>query len=1075
MTPTNSAVESRLDIPLKRWIPINLETLLVVLILLLAVVSRFYDLGLREISFDEVNHVVPSYDLFSGHGYSYDPLSHGPLQFHMMALSFALFGDSDFTARIPAAIFSVATIALALLIFRRYLGRIGALAAGFMCLISPYLLFYGRYTRNEAYTVIWGMLTLYCILRYMEKGEKRILLLFTLINAFHFTDKATSYIFAAEELIFLAGYFTYRLLNREWAVEAEKERRSFIAGLLLAVVLFGGAAWVYLTQKPLDKTMIIVAGVVGAGGVAGLVFAAVSVVRGLGWGQIRSERTFDLLMLLGTLILPLLGALPLKLIGLDPLDYSRAGIYHALEAILPLVVLAVLLGLWWKGWEWLLYVALFYVPFAVLYTTFFTNPVGLAGGFMGALGYWMEQQPVDRGTQPLYYYALVQVPIYEFLPAVGTIAAALIALFKKLWQSEPGSPFVPGKTVDAETQRVPTAALLVYWSVSSLVVFSLAGERMPWLTVNIALPMILASGWAVGWLVETVPWGKINTWTRQNVGRAVVLAFLSLLAVITVRTAYRAAYINYDYPLEYLVYAHIPADPKTLYNEIVDLSRRTTGELNMVVAYDNKVRYPYWWYMRHFPNKIDFDVTPTLDARRAEVILVGSENYDKITPVVRNDYNSQDYMLLWWPNEDYKSITWPSISSERTADLCSTTAGSTSGTACKITPMNLFEYLKYAWKHIQPFFTNAKIRSAVWQIWFNRDYSQWAALKNSDAYTLTNWGVSDRMRFYISKDIASKIWTYGAVAQPATQPVDPYVALTLPFTSDRTIGAPGNGAGQFQAPHEIALAPDGSLYVADAGNNRIQHVSAQGQVLQVWGTFADISKGNAPGGTFNEPWGVAVGPDGSVYVADTWNHRIQKFTADGKFLTMWGHGPADSTDAFYGPRGIAVDAQGRVFVADTGNKRIMIFDSNGKLLGQIGGPGFDPGQFDEPVGVALDASGKLYVTDTWNQRVQMFAPDSSGLNFSPVAQWPVEGWYGQSLANKPFLVVDGQGNVFVSDPEACRVIEFGPTGQALHAWGSCGQTGNFTLPDGLALDGQGGLWVSDAGSGSLIHYKLEGP
>jgi DNA-binding beta-propeller fold protein YncE len=391
--------------------------------------------------------------------------------------------------------------------------------------------------------------------------------------------------------------------------------------------------------------------------------------------------------------------------------------------------------------------------------------------------------------------------------------------------------------------------------------------------------------------------------------------------------------------------------------------------------------------------------------------------------------------------------------------------------------MNLFGYLKYAWRHIQPFFTDSKVTSAVWQIWFNRDYTQWAALKNSDAYTLTNWGVSDRFRYYIRKDIASQIWTFGAAAQPVVQPVDPYITLTEPFTADRTIGSAGTNAGQFQAPHGIALAPDGSLYVADAGNNRIQHLSPEGEVLQVWGTFADVSQGNnnAPGGTFNEPWGVAVGPDGSVYVADTWNHRVQKFTADGKFVTMWGHGPADSADAFYGPRGIAVDANGRVFVADTGNKRIVIFDPNGNLLGQFGGPGFDPGQFDEPVGVVLDASGKVYVTDTWNQRVQVFAPDASGLNFSPVAQWPVEAWFGQSLANKPFLTVDVEGNTFVSDPEACRVIEFDPGGQALHAWGSCGQAGSFTLPDGLALDGNGGLWVSDAGSGTLIHIKVEGP
>ena len=145
--------------------------------------------------------------------------------------------------------------------------------------------------------------------------------------------------------------------------------------------------------------------------------------------------------------------------------------------------------------------------------------------------------------------------------------------------------------------------------------------------------------------------------------------------------------------------------------------------------------------------------------------------------------------------------------------------------------------------------------------------------------------------------------------------------------------------GQFQAPREIALAPDGSLYVADSLNNRIQHLSPDGKVLQVWGTHADVAKGDAPGGTFNEPWGVAVGPDGSVYVADTWNYRIQKFTSDGKFLSMWGSGPALGQDQFYGPRGLAVDSLGRLFVADTGNKRIVIYDANGNYLSEFGLPG----------------------------------------------------------------------------------------------------------------------------------------
>ena len=162
MMPT-SEKPSLLDTPLKRWFPLNMETLLVVLLLAVVIVSRFYDLGARTMSHDEINHVVPSFSLYSGNGYKYDPMSHGPLQFHMIALSYALFGDNDFTTRIPAALLSIAAFLVAVFAFRRYLGRTGALVAGVLIIISPLMLFYARYARNESYIVLWGILTIYAI------------------------------------------------------------------------------------------------------------------------------------------------------------------------------------------------------------------------------------------------------------------------------------------------------------------------------------------------------------------------------------------------------------------------------------------------------------------------------------------------------------------------------------------------------------------------------------------------------------------------------------------------------------------------------------------------------------------------------------------------------------------------------------------------------------------------------------------------------------------------------------------------------------------------------------------------
>jgi len=141
MQETSTNGRSWLDQPLSNLISLNWETILFSLLIILAIVSRFYDLESRVMSHDETSHVYFSWLFEQGRGYSHDPVTHGPFQFHVVALSYFMFGDNDFTARIPAALFSIATI-LFMWNYRQIIGRTGAIIAALLLIISPYLLYY---------------------------------------------------------------------------------------------------------------------------------------------------------------------------------------------------------------------------------------------------------------------------------------------------------------------------------------------------------------------------------------------------------------------------------------------------------------------------------------------------------------------------------------------------------------------------------------------------------------------------------------------------------------------------------------------------------------------------------------------------------------------------------------------------------------------------------------------------------------------------------------------------------------------------------------------------------------------
>jgi uncharacterized protein (TIGR03663 family) len=982
------------------------EVALWILLVVIAVITRFWDLGARGLSHDDSLHALYSWKLYRGEGYSHDPMMHGPFLYHINALIYFLFGVSDYTSRISVALFGTVLVATPYLL-RKWLGRTGALVSSLMFLVSPVLLHYSRHLRHDMFACVWTTVMVIALFKFIDQRRETWLYVGAAAVTLSLCTKETAYIFGFIGLSFLVLAYIWERIPPSWA------GTMFGIGGLAVVLLLGLAGFLQSTGNVgLLPHTILLAGF----GVSILVV-----------GQLRgSER---------------------------PLTDALRDIHPRI--LLNCAIIAAII-------------------FSLLFSTFFTNPKGLITGVAGSVSYWLGQHGVQRGGQPWYYYILLLLPLYEFLPLLFALVGLVYYLFRNSYDAvrreHPGPEPLAGS-------RGLFVSFLAYWAIMSLVLYSWAGEKMPWLTTHLVLPLALLAGRFVGGVIDGTDWREIRErhgwlvgllllptlaalitllrirpfrgmslsklnqtgqWLAalvmaglltyilvlyiQRLGRrrslqVVFVTLFILLSLCTVRYSWLASYINYDYAKEFIFYAHATPDIKLVMQEIEELSRRTVGDREIKVAYDDDSTWPLEWYLKDYPNRAFYAAEPNREALDAPVVIVGSKNESKVRPFLGNRYQRFERRLVWWPIEDYKGLT----------------------------PRGLWDIL-----------SDPVQRTKWWNIILYRKYEQ----------PTSKWSPSHVFYLYVRKDVVNTLWDYHVgpvVTTPAEE--EPYEKARRPLAAMRTWGVQGSGPGQFEDPRGIAVGPEGRVYVSDSGNHRVQVFDGEGEFLHQWGT-----QGSGPG-QFQEPWGLAVAPSGEVYVADTWNHRVQVFGPEGAFQREWGTfaqtGQAQGAEGqFWGPRDIAVDAQGDVYVTDTGNKRVQKLSPEGRFLGQWGGPGIQPGQMDEPVGIAISGRGHIYLADTWNQRVQKVAPP-----FTSLAQWAVDAWFGQSVVNKPYIAVDPQERVYITDPEGYRVVVFTGGGELVATFGQYGNDNqSFALPVGIDTDSEGHIYVVDSANHRVMQF-----
>jgi len=252
-------------------------------------------------------------------------------------------------------------------------------------------------------------------------------------------------------------------------------------------------------------------------------------------------------------------------------------------------------------------------------------------------------------------------------------------------------------------------------------------------------------------------------------------------------------------------------------------------------------------------------------------------------------------------------------------------------------------------------------------------------------------------------------------------------------------------------PRDAAIDSLGRLWVADFGNSRLRLFDGAGAYLGGWGGPGAGTYG------FHDLCAVSLlGED--LYVADTWNGRIQSYTTSGQWKA--------TVAGLSSPRGVAVGRDGTVWVSDTGNHRVIAYDALLRNPREFGKKGSGPGEFSFPIGITVDDVGNVFVADCGNRRVVLLAQDG---RFK--IAWPVPGW--EPPVGDSYLEVDVDGSLYATDPGKGSLLRFDRTGAVVERRTSDEEGRAFSVPTGLALDPEKRLlYVVNSGTSSIFAIHL---
>ncbi|MEX0786681.1 MAG: NHL repeat-containing protein, partial [Dehalococcoidia bacterium] len=484
-------------------------------------------------------------------------------------------------------------------------------------------------------------------------------------------------------------------------------------------------------------------------------------------------------------------------------------------------------------------------------------------------------------------------------------------------------------------------------------------------------------------------------------------ALFGAVLVFTIRAGSGAAFDQGEpnaVPPEIFIYAQGSPGLNVILDNIERVAEESGNGKDLKIIIDNSVNiWPWPWYMREYRNVeysgFDEDFVPAAGG----VVLVSDSNQAVMQPLLDQYHEPIPYTHMWWFPELYKGLEMGDFFQD-------------------VFDGDLFHR---------------------WRIYMaSRSVERATASPNMLAF------------FPIE---------YGNITVPPPVPGEAGPSEQLPADSVTVLGTAGAAIGEFSQPGGLAVDAQGNLYVVDTLQHRVQRLAPDG----TWSAFGE--QGSDPGQFGNPrteeyavddgPWGVGVDADGFIYVADTWNHRIQKFSPELELVADWGIG------GMFGPRDVAVTADGNLLISDTGNNRLMLYDTDGQLVRTFGAAGDGRGEFSEPTGIAIAPNGDIYVADFWNKRIQHF-----DANLQEIGVIEVDSWGSPGITDRAYIAALADGRVLATDPANHRIVVFSAAGEEEAAWSLPGVS---SRPVGIAVNAAGEqVYISDGAISQVVRVPL---